>query len=83
MFLLDKRNMAVTAAMAVRMLRSWLSSRDVLRIIAKHGRMSMVMATGGHYASAVAAARIQRSPRRSKRLQVLSVHQPITNSSMS
>ena len=36
----------------------------------------MVMATGGHFASTVAAARIQKSPRRSARLQVLSVHQP-------
>lgn len=76
-FLIDKRSLAATSAMAVRMLRSWLSPRDVLRIIGKRGRTSMVMASGGHFASAVAAARISKSPRRSKRLQVLSVHDPI------
>jgi phenylacetate-coenzyme A ligase PaaK-like adenylate-forming protein len=72
-FLLDQRTMHVTSAMAVRMLRSWLGPRDVMRILAKQGRTSMVMARGGHFASAVAAARIIKSPRRSKRLQVLSV----------
>jgi len=37
--------------------------------------MSMVMASGGHYASTVAAARLQKS--RGKRLQVLSVRMPL------
>src|SRR5690606_32157139 len=32
-FLLDGRNMAVTAALAVRMLSNWLTARDVIRIL--------------------------------------------------
>lgn len=74
-FVLDDRNMAVTAAMAFRMLTAWLGKRDVFRIVAGGGRMAMVMATGGHFASAVAAARLKKS--RGRRLEVLSVHMPV------
>ena len=74
-FLMDDFSMRVTSVLAARMLSSWLGLRDVLRIVAGRGRMSMVMASGGHYASTVAAARLQKS--RGKRLQVLSVHMPL------
>ncbi|QFU14737.1 phenylacetate--CoA ligase family protein [Microvirga thermotolerans] len=75
-FLIDDRSLAVTSAMALRMLRDWLSFRDVLRIMAGGGRTAMVMATGGHFASAVAAARLQKG-RPGRAVQVLSVHTPI------
>tara|TARA_R100000365_G_scaffold1582_1_gene5308 strand:+ start:834 stop:2195 length:1362 start_codon:yes stop_codon:yes gene_type:complete len=74
-FLLDGRTMAITQAIAMRMLSSWLNVHDVLRIILGRARMAMVMAKGGHFASAVAAAGLIRR-RRSSVLQ-LSVHQPV------
>ena len=70
-FVLDDRTMAITNAMAFRMLTAWLSVGDFIRIVAGGGRM----ATGGHFASAVAAARLQKS--RGRRLEVLSVHMPL------
>lgn len=75
-FVLDQRSMAVTSAMAVRMLTAWLGPVDVLRILGTHGRMAMIMATGGHFAPAVAAARMRKT--RGKRLEVLSVHMELS-----
>ena len=43
-FLFDRKAMAVTQAIAFRMLTSWLGFGDFLRIIAGRGRMAMVMA---------------------------------------
>lgn len=74
-FVLDNRNMAVTSAIAFRMQTAWLSAGDFIRILFGGGRMTMVMATGGHFASAVAAARLQKS--QGRRLEVLSVHMPL------
>ncbi len=76
-FLLDDRTLSVTNALAVRMLSAWLGVGDVVRILAGSGRMSMVMATGGHFASTVAAARLRMSRWGRKALQVLSVHMPL------
>ncbi len=70
-FLLDDRSFAVTAALAARMLSAWLSVGDVFRIFARGGRMAMVNATGGHFASAVAGVRLRRS--RGERVQVFPV----------
>lgn len=74
-FVLDDRSLAVTEALALRMLSAWLGIGDIIRIIVGGGRMAMVMATGGHFASAVAAALLRK--RWSKRIQVLSVHTPL------
>lgn len=74
-FLLDDRSMAVTNAVAVRMLTSWLTGLDLLKLLIGGGRMAMVMATGGHFASTVAAARLQRG--RGPRLSVLSAQMPL------
>lgn len=74
-FLIDQHSFAVSAAMAVRMLRAWLSTRDVARIVARRGRLAMVNAMGGHFASAVAATRLcQRAP---KRVAVFAVDAPL------
>lgn len=75
-FLLDDRTMAVTQAVAYRMLSSWLGFGDVIKIVRGGGRTAMVMATGGHFASAVAAARL-RQGRAAKAVQVLSVQMPM------
>lgn len=74
-FVLDERTMAITNAIALRMLGSWLSAKGIIRILLGRARMAMVMATGGHFASAVAAARLLA--RRGKRLEALSVHSPL------
>ncbi|MCZ7379884.1 phenylacetate--CoA ligase family protein [Micromonospora sp. WMMC250] len=74
-FLVDARSLAVAAALAVRMMTAWLNARDVLRIVAGGGRMAMVTATGGHFASTVAAARLRR--RRGDRVAVIPVETPL------
>lgn len=79
MFLLDEHNLAVTKAIGLRMLGSWLRARDVFRLLLSGARMSMVMATGGHFASAAAAARLKKSGRAARRIQVLSVQMPLAD----
>ena len=77
-FVTDDRELAVVNALLFRMVTAWLTAADVLRLVARGGRMSMLMATGGHFASATAAARLRRgSARRAKRIQALSVHTPV------
>lgn len=77
-FLIDDHTFRVTNALASRMLGAWLSIRDIVRIAVMGGRMSMVMATGGHFASAVAATRLQKGSRWGRKsVQVLSVHMPM------
>ncbi len=75
LFVLDEHTMQVTNAMALRMLSHYLGVRDVLHIIRGGMRMAMVMAEGGHFASAVAAMRLQR--KLGARVTTLSVHQPL------
>jgi phenylacetate-CoA ligase len=74
-FLLDDRSMAVTSALAFRMLSAWLEVSDVVRILAGGGRMAMVNAMGGHFASAVAATRLRK--RFSKAIRVFPVDGPL------
>ena len=75
-FLIDDRTLKVTNALAVRMLAAWLNLPDVVRIMFRGGRMAMVNATGGHFASAIAAARLTR--RHSGRVAVFSVQMPLS-----
>jgi phenylacetate-CoA ligase len=74
-FLLDERSLTVTGVLALRMLGDWLNAGDVLRILVGRGRISMVMATGGHFASTVASARLRR--RFPRTIQALSAHTPL------
>ncbi len=77
-FLLDDRTLAVTNALILRMVGAWLGVSDVIRIIADGGRMAMVCATGGHYAEAVAAARLRKgSRRRAEAIRVFPAHRPL------
>ncbi|GMV09901.1 MAG: hypothetical protein AMXMBFR55_16350 [Gemmatimonadota bacterium] len=74
-FLIDDRSLAVAKAMAFRMLSAWLGAADVVAILARGARLAMVNATGGHFASAVAAVRLTRG--RSKRVRVFPVRMPL------
>lgn len=74
MFLMDDRSMAVTSALAFRMLSAWLRGSDIFRIISGGGRLAMVNAMGGHFASAIAAARLRQ--RSAHRVQVFPVSMP-------
>ena len=63
LFLVDDRSMAVTSAMA------W-------RILTRGGRLAMVVATGGHFASGAAAAGLRRG-RAASRIGAFSVQDPV------
>ena len=76
-FLMDDRAMAVTDALAVSMINAWLGGRDLLRLLARGARMAMVIATGGHFATTVAATRMSRSPLGRRKVQVFPVHTPL------
>ena len=74
-FLLDDRTMAVTTALMLRLLSAWLDLGDILRILSGRGRLAMVNAMGGHFASAVAATRLSR--RSGTRVRVFPVQTPV------
>lgn len=76
-FVLDQRSLHVATAMGLRMLTSWLTAPQLLRIVRGGARVSMVAATGGHFASAVAAAGIRANPLRRRLVSVLSVQTPL------
>jgi len=62
LFLVDDRAMAVAGAVGARVLSGWLRPavlpRVLRRVIAHRGRVALVVATGGHFASAAAAVRL-------------------------
>lgn len=76
-FLSDRHVIAVTSALATRMLAAWLTPRDVLRVARRGGRTAMVIATGGHFAAASAAAALRSNPLRRNRIGVFGVHMPL------
>lgn len=57
------------------MVSSWLNVGDTIRILANRGRLTMINAMGGHFASAIAAARLKK--KLGKRYQVLPVNMPM------
>ena len=61
LFLLDRTSLAVAGADMLRALTGWLTGRELAHIRGG-GRIAMIMATGGHFASAVAAARLRTTP---------------------
>lgn len=74
--LLDDPTMGAMAVFALRLNTPWLTASDVLKLIGRRGRLSLVMATDGRFASATTAARLSRAGR-AKRVQALSVHSPM------
>jgi phenylacetate-coenzyme A ligase PaaK-like adenylate-forming protein len=77
-FLLDEYTMRVVSTIGLRMMLDWVGLLGLMRIVSKLGRISQVMATGGHFASTVAGARMRSKSRlAARRVQVLSVHSPL------
>lgn len=77
-FLIDQRatrvNIALTAPMAV----SWLGATGIARLLARGGRVAMVVATGGHSFGATNTARLGRtSPRLAGHVRVLPAETPL------
>lgn len=58
-FVLDERGINVAKAVSIRILSEWFDRGDVAKLIAKGGKMAMLFATGGHFASAVASSNLQ------------------------
>lgn len=76
-FVVDDRTMAVTNAIALRLITSWLGVGDILRIITRRGRMAIIMAADGHFATAVAAARMRKSKSGKKRVGTFPAQTPL------
>jgi len=72
-FLQDAASLTVVGAMMTRMLGSWLTVRDVVRMVRAGVRMALIVPEGGHFGSTVAAARM----RGRRRVAAFSVHQPL------
>ena len=77
LFLLDHTSLTVAGVVMLRALANWLTRSDLARILRGGGRIAMVTATGGHFASAVAAARLRSNPVRRRLISLLSVHSPL------
>ena len=78
-FIMDDRSLKVTNALAILMMKEWLSVRDVARIALGGARLSMICATNGHFAEIVAATRLRKgSRRRARAIQVLAAEAPLT-----
>lgn len=60
-FVYDDRGMAVASAVALRMLWGWLGVRGIARLVLTARRLAMTVVSGSHSATAVAAARLERS----------------------
>ncbi|MFZ5479483.1 MAG: phenylacetate--CoA ligase family protein [Myxococcota bacterium] len=77
LFVIDHGTFRLAGAMMLRAFAAWLGARDLLGILARP-RMSTVMATGGHFASAVAAELLRSgSDRRARSIQALSAQAPV------
>ncbi|MHA6630011.1 phenylacetate--CoA ligase family protein [Pseudonocardia sichuanensis] len=79
-FLLDDRDVRVAGAVGVRVLSSWLRPvtlpRALPRLLAGRGRVAVVVAAGGHFASAAAAARLGARSSAGGRTRVFPVSTP-------
>ena len=75
-FLLDRRNWAVTLALSLRMMMSWLRASDMLRLLVRGGRAATVYAMGGHYIGATSYGAI-RTKRAARRLRALPAQMPM------
>lgn len=71
-FIMEERVLTLASAITLHTMLSWLGVRDIIRIVAGGGRMAMVIATGGHFATTVIARRLRR-----KAIRVFPVHMPL------
>lgn len=74
-FLTDKRSLSVIGPLFLRTLSAWLGARDIIRIIARGGRIGAILATDTPTATGVGIRRF--GPRLGKRFQAFSVHTPL------
>ncbi len=74
--LLDKYNWAVDTAFRVRALGAWLSVGEVIRVLARGGRMAVVAVTGGHFMRETATAAIRKT-RLGKTVQIFAAQTPL------
>ena len=77
--MIDERYVAVNQALALRMMRTFLDVGGFIKIVARGGRYSLVIATGGHFMSAAIAARVRKSRWGRRKFQVVSVYAPLAN----
>jgi phenylacetate-CoA ligase len=75
-FLLDRRNWAVTLAFSLRMMMGWLSAGDLVRLILAGGRTALIQAMGGHYIGATSFGAI-KSKRAARRLRAMPAQTPL------
>lgn len=77
-FVQDDRVLTLASAITLHSLVSWLTIRDLIRIVAGRVHVAMVIATGGHFASTVAAARLRKRNRlRQRVIQPFPVQTPL------
>jgi len=74
-FLVDKRSLSVIAPLFLSMLGSWLSWRDIIRVIVNGWRIGLVFAIGTPFATGVGITRFRQ--RLGKAFQAFSVHTPL------
>ena len=77
-FIIDERALRVTNALVLRMVISWFTFWDLIKIIAGGFRMAMICAFGGHYAEITAATRLSKGSKvRAKLIQAFPVDMPM------
>lgn len=77
-FLVDDQAVAVNFALSSRMMSAWFGAGDVIRILARGGRMAMVVATGGHFLAFAGAVRLRKTSRLlGSAIRFFSVHTPM------
>lgn len=77
-FVLDEKTLAVTQALIFRMVTSWFTLWDLVKVIAAGFRLAMICAFGGHYAEITAATRLRKESKlRAMLIQPFPVDMPI------
>lgn len=77
-FVIDEHELNVAKALSLRMLTDWFDIGDIPKILARGGKLAMLFATGGHFASAVASTNLRKENwLRSKLIKVFPVNTPI------
>ena len=77
-FLLDDRWWAVNLALSARMMTTWLTAGDFIKIFARGMRTATPIATGGHFIQFVSTQRQQKAgSRHAQTHRIFSVHRPL------
>lgn len=77
-FLVDKQALAVTLTFNARAMKNWLSSGDIIKLLARGGRMALVVATDGHFMVAAGNSYLRKAnPLWGSATRFFSVHTPL------